>query len=108
MRFDPKAAVTKAVAGRTHAPNGLSLTPWCPKCGAPECHPTNDGKILIRGYKVDNWSECLVCSSAVATNGGGYDENLVWHDPRPEGGQMDYGWFDDNGAGAAVIIHITR
>jgi len=105
FRFDPTTAVRAAIGARTHAPNGLRLDPWCPRCGAPECHPTQD-QVLIRGYKVDTWSECLVCSSAVATNGQGYDEHLVWHGARPEGGPPDYGWFDDQGRGAAAIVRV--
>jgi hypothetical protein len=56
--------------------------PWCPACDAPESHPDGD-KILIRGYKVDNLSQCLVCS-------GYYDDDLNVIDPmaRTKGG-----WF---------------
>jgi len=100
-RFDPKAAVARAVAGHTHALNGLSLTPWCPNCGAPECHPTADQRILIRGYKVDLWSHCLVCASAAGP--GGYDETLTWRGPLTDA-QGNVGWFDDGGAGAAAIV----
>jgi hypothetical protein len=104
FRFDPAEAVRKAVGDRKNAKNGLPLDPWCPKCGAPECHPTQDHAVLIRGFKVDNWSECLVCSSAVATNGQGYDENLVWHGARPEGGPKDHGWFFSDDSGAMVAV----
>jgi len=33
----------------------------CPKCGNPESHPTKN-LILIRAFKVDDWSQCLVCA----------------------------------------------
>jgi hypothetical protein len=40
-----------------------SLT--CPTCGATECHPKEAAKILIRGFKIDNLSQCLVCAGYV-------------------------------------------
>ncbi len=62
----------------------------CPKCNSPESHPTKD-MLLVRGYKVDNWSECLVC-------GGWYDKDLNWlgytrKNPPPG----DRFWFGPNG-----------
>jgi hypothetical protein len=60
-----------------------SLEPWCPTCGASEDHPHRTDRVLIRGFKVDEWSQCLVCS-------GYYDSDLNEqqhkHDP-------DKGWF---------------
>lgn len=41
----------------------------CPACGATEMHPTREDRVLIRGYKVDNYSQCLVCA-------GYYDKDL--------------------------------
>ena len=54
----------------------------CPKCGALEMHPDGD-KVLIRGYKVDNWSQCLVCS-------GYYDADL---NVTAANHQPEKGWF---------------
>lgn len=54
----------------------------CPTCGAGEMHP--DGEhLLIRGFKVDNWSQCLVCAGYYTKDLEVIDENM-----RPEGG-----WF---------------
>ena len=59
----------------------------CPTCGAGEMHPNGEW-LLIRGYKVDNWSQCLVCA-------GYYERN----DPKDPGEAIDKwakptgGWF---------------
>lgn len=58
--------------------------PWCPRCGAPEMHPDGD-KVLIRGYKVDHDSQCLVCS-------GYYDDDLNVPDLHAK---TSGGWFND-------------
>ena len=58
--------------------------PWCPKCGASEEHPEDDDKVLIRGYKVDNYSQCLVCS-------GYYNSETL--QPAPEKHDPNKGWF---------------
>ena len=39
----------------------------CPKCGAPEIHPNDNNKALVRWFKVydadgTSWSQCLVCA----------------------------------------------
>jgi len=102
-RFDPPEVVTRVVTGHTESPSGLALHPWCPTCSAPECHPTEPGRVLIREYKVDTSSHCLVCASA--SGEGGYDENLVWRGPLTLA-QHREGWFDDDGAGAAVALFI--
>ena len=66
----------------------------CPTCKSPEAHPTDESKVLIRGYKVHDegmwWSQCLVCA-------GYYDENLV---PLPlnkseQWAKGDSGWFSE-------------
>lgn len=96
LRFDPREAVARAVGDRKRVASGifadLPLTPFCPNCGAPECHPTLESKVLVRGCKADNASHCLVCASAVGP--GGYDENLVWLSPLTDS-QRKAGWFDD-------------
>lgn len=96
LRFDPKLAVKKAVGDRKRVESGmfegLELSPFCPTCGAPECHPTLDNKILIRGYKVDDASQCLVCASAGGP--GGYNENLEFVCPLTDE-QRKLGWFTD-------------
>jgi hypothetical protein len=103
-RFNAAAAVREAIGDRTHAPDrvrgeyrarGLPLDPFCPTCGAPECHPTQSG-VLVRGFKVNTggdhwWSQCLVCASASAP-GGGYDAKLNWTAPLSEK-QREGGWF---------------
>jgi len=104
--FDPREAVRRAVEGYDKSPSGIPLTPWCPRCGAPECHPANPNAVLIRGYKVDDWSECLVCASAYAPNGQGYDENLAWQGGRPDA-PAELCWFSDGGRAAAVTIYLT-
>jgi len=64
--------------------NGLH----CPHCLSPESHPTDEDKILIRGYKVQEddgrWaSHCMVCS-------GNYNEKLEWLNLPLN---RDEGWF---------------
>lgn len=54
----------------------------CPKCGAHEMHP-DGGKLLIRAYKVDNYSQCLVCA-------GYYDKDL---NETPDNFDRTKGWF---------------
>jgi hypothetical protein len=54
----------------------------CPTCGNGEMHPDGD-KLLIRGFKVDNWSQCLVCA-------GYYDKDL---NETPENFDKSKGWF---------------
>jgi hypothetical protein len=54
----------------------------CPCCNNPEMHPSGK-QVLIRAYKVDNWSQCLVCS-------GYYDQNLV---ETKNGHNPEKGWF---------------
>lgn len=63
-----------------------SLT--CPLCGASECHPSEGGRVLIRGFKVDNLSQCMVCA-------GYYDpDTLVVRSVRERpAGWEDKGWF---------------
>ncbi len=55
----------------------------CPKCGNPEVHPTMKDACLIRAYKVDNYSQCLVCS-------GYYTKDL---ELSPENHDKSKGWF---------------
>ena len=60
----------------------------CPSCKSGEMHPTRNGKILIRVWKVQDeeqkwWSQCLVCS-------GFYDENL---NETPDKHDPEKGWF---------------
>jgi hypothetical protein len=75
---------TIVVRNREWTPRDRYDVPWCPRCGAPEMHPDRD-VVLIRGYKVDNDSQCLVCA-------GYYDDELNVPDQtaKPSGG-----WFND-------------
>ena len=99
MRFDPREAVERVLG----APSTDVFR--CPRCGAPEVNPLEENQVFIRAYKVDTQSECLVCASSADLGGNGYDENLVWNGgTRPKPCIPGYGWFDDDGAGAAVII----
>lgn len=60
----------------------------CPTCGAPEVHPTMEGMVVIRGWKVQQngawWSQCLRCS-------GGYTTDLS--EFRQETHNPNAGWF---------------
>lgn len=56
--------------------------PFCPTCGSPELHPNNQ-MVLIRAFKVDNKSQCLVCA-------GYYDDNLRYNQ---NSGTQQKGWF---------------
>jgi hypothetical protein len=61
----------------------------CPTCGVSECHPFKESKICIRGYKADNFSQCLVCA-------GAYDPwtlEIVPEDQR-NNKWKDMGWFE--------------
>lgn len=60
----------------------LEQEPFCPHCHAPEMHPDGD-KVLVRAFKVDDWSQCLVCS-------GHYDAD--WN-RTPENHDPEKGWF---------------
>lgn len=96
-RFEPAKVVKDVI--------GTSWAAWCPKCGAPEDHPNQPGKVLIRGYKMsDQWgrwfSQCLVCAST--TGPGGYNDDLTaWLGPLTEE-QAHQGWFTDDPLPAAV------
>lgn len=62
----------------------------CPECTAPESHPREEGKILIRAFKVSDkegrwWSQCLVCS--------GFYKDLKTLELQPEKHDKDKGWF---------------
>lgn len=57
----------------------------CPMCGAQEMHPDGD-KLLIRAYKVDNYSQCLACSGYYLMIDGEYLETPNLHNPKK-------GWF---------------
>jgi hypothetical protein len=70
--------------------------PFCPNCGAPECvddpgGPNHD-MLFVRGFKVDNHSQCLRCAGYYEFRGGhwraaetGFDENGGWFDtPHPD------------------------
>ena len=98
VKFNPSDAVAKArmsphcaetISDRIHR-GGLR----CPRCDASEMHPT-EKVLLIRAYKIDTSSECLVCASADETSVGGYDKNLVWDHSRDfeRGFQNDLAWF---------------
>lgn len=66
----------------------------CGLCGSGEVHPTQEGKVLIRGAKVSDglgqWSQCLVCASRLGE--GGYDVNLSWRGALDQE-QKQAGWF---------------
>ncbi len=74
----------------------ISVTPdvVCPVCKAEEKHPTNQGEVQIRGFKVQctltgRWkSQCLVCSGGYDKVGGTFYE--ANHNPIK-------GWFIDRG-----------
>lgn len=57
----------------------------CPKCKSLELHPNKD-QVLIRAYKVDNWSHCLVCA-------GYYLPDLTVN-PNPPDNYRVKGWFE--------------
>jgi hypothetical protein len=61
----------------------------CPTCGVSECHPFKESKICIRGYKVDNFSQCLVCA-------GYYDPWTLEIIPKEQRRKSieAYGWFE--------------
>lgn len=80
IRIDPSRVVQTTTTTITRR---RELEPWCPKCGASEEHPYETDKILIRAYKVDDWSQCLVCS-------GHYNENL---ECTPQNHDDKKGWF---------------
>jgi len=62
---------------------GKKHTLRCPKCHAPEVNPATN-MLFIRAYKVDNWSQCLVCA-------GYYDpETLEYNEAN---GNPKAGWF---------------
>ena len=84
VKIDPSRVITHEPVAYNHKRN---LEPWCPTCGASECHPYSTEKILIRGAKhFDSsgaWSQCLVCS-------GYYDLNL---NEQPDKHDPEKGWF---------------
>jgi hypothetical protein len=68
----------------------------CPKCGNFEEHPTDKDKILIRGFKVDGYSQCLVCAGYY--NPQTLEVNPIvgknqFGQPMPEGFDERKGWF---------------
>lgn len=108
QRFDPTEVVKRMVGnlkvgpdrvwfrnGKEYRSPGFDLRPLCPKCGAPECHPTNPDAVLVRGTKVTTdkgtFSQCLVCASSWSQEGG-YDEKLEWSEPFVES-KKNAGWF---------------
>ena len=95
-KFNPEEAVVnrKILADIENNRSKASLRPsiQCPRCGAEEMHPV-DHTLLIRAYKVDDWSECLVCASADVGAKGGYDKDLVWTGPFERGNQNEMAWF---------------
>jgi len=80
INIDQSKVVTHVDVAYTEKRN---LEPWCPTCGASENHPYRTDRVLIRGFKVDDWSQCLVCS-------GYYDSDL---NETPENHDPDKGWF---------------
>lgn len=56
---------------------------FCPVCNAPEVNPET-GKLFVRAFKVDNASQCLVCS-------GFYDAETLKE--TPENHDPNKGWF---------------
>jgi hypothetical protein len=81
----PGMAVTIEMVAMAHRSERYQhLT--CPKCGAPESNPVDNGAtILIRGYKVDDWSQCLVCA--------GYYNPADLSDYDDTRGDGKKGWF---------------
>ena len=63
---------------------------WCQKCNAPECHPTEPGKVIIRGLKVYDdqgaWSQCLNCAGYYKYRDG----KIIYNDAS---GNPKLGWF---------------
>ncbi len=95
-KFNPEEAVVirRILADIENNRSAASLRPSirCPRCGADEMRPVDD-TLLIRAYKVDDWSECLVCASADVGAKGGYDKWLVWTGPFERGSQNEMAWF---------------
>jgi hypothetical protein len=93
-KFQPRAAVERARRSfKAAGGQRRDWAPMCPDCGAPEDHPTDRNRVLVRGYKlVDadgrHWSQCLVCASAEGR--GGYNEELEWTGPLAG---RELGWF---------------
>lgn len=81
--LDVKATLKAFIAGYKIFYTSPNMGLLCPTCRAPEQHPRHKGKVLIRAYKVEDRSQCLVCA-------GYYDRE---YNETPSNYDQGKGWF---------------